>query len=99
MANLQVWMPEALTGSNTIYMGYKPGRKMSTFAAQLILRPLRSGGSTEDIVLYKATVQERAEVGLNSENDRVYEVTFVGLVDEDRPNGKHLGYMTVPTGS
>jgi len=99
LANLQVWMPEAVVETNTLHFGKKPGWKASQYAKQLILRPLKASGTTEDICLHKAVVRNRGEVGLNSEDDRVYEVTFLGLVDETKDDGKLLGYMNVPTGS
>lgn len=99
LANLRVWMPEAVVETNTLHFGKKPGWKASQYAKALILRPLKATGTTEDICLHKAVVQKRAEVGLNSEDDRVYEVTFLGLVDESKADGKLLGYMNIPTGS
>lgn len=98
LANLKLWMPEGSSTGNSVYFGKKPGWKASDYAVRLALLPIKSAGQ-EEIVLFKAVVQSRGQVGINSENDRVYEVTFLGLVDETKTDGKYLGYIASPTGS
>jgi len=98
LANLQAWMPEGAVSGGSLYFGRKPGWKASDYAKRLTLVPLDSAGAAE-VCLFRAVVRSRGLVGFNSENDRVYEVTFLGLVDETRTDGQLIGYITLPSGS
>ncbi len=97
LANVQAWFPEASVTGNTLRFGEAPGGKDSDSAKRLILRPLKATGQTEDIVLYKAVADSVGDIGFNSEDHRVVEVTFKGLVDESRADGDLIGYMNVPS--
>lgn len=100
VANAQVWMPEGtLVGTNELYFGSLPGAKAGDSATRLTLRPKKATGNNEDITLTKAVPQDRAEVGINSEGERIFEVTFLGLADPDNADQKLCGFMRVPTGS
>jgi len=99
LANMQAIYPDVTTVTNAMYFGKTPGDKAGDSAVRLVLRPIKSTGSAEDIVLFKAVIQERAEVGFNTENDRIHEVTMMGLYDDTRTDGKRIGFITVPTGT
>jgi len=97
LANVQAWFPEASLSGNTLRFGETPGGKDGDNAKRLVLRPLKAAGESEDIVLYRAVVESVADIGFNSEEDRVVQVTFKGLVDESRADGDLIGYMNVPS--
>ena len=99
LANMQAIYPEAATVSNAMYFGKSPGDKAGDNAKRLVLRPIKAGDDSEDIVLFKAVIKERAEVGFNTENDRIHEVTMLGLYDDTRDDGKRIGFITAPTGT
>ncbi len=99
LANIEAWLPEGRSSGNSRYFGYKPGRKMGDRAVRLTLRPVKANGNAEDIVLFKAVPNEPASIGLNSENDRVFEATWTGLIDASRADGELIGYLRVPTGT
>ncbi len=97
LANAQLWFPGAQVVSNTLRFGREPGRKDSGDSVRLTVRPLKATGNAEDIVLYKAVVESVDDIGFNSEDDRIVNVTFKGLVDESRSDGDLIGFMNVPS--
>ena len=99
LANIQLWWPEATVETNNVYFGKKPGWKGSTYAVRLMLRPIDCGDNSEDFVLFKAVITERAEISFGHEDDRQYGITMAAIVDDAKADGKLLGYMRVPTGT
>lgn len=98
IANFNVAMPAStLAGgsSGRATIGRDAGYRLSSVAGELILHPLVNDASdlSDDIVLHKAVVMDEVEVPFNNEDERVFEVTFVALVDTTKSDGNYLGFV------
>ena len=94
-ANLAIVFPMGLASSVSIYHGgYTPGRKYSDQGALVLLTGLRD--TTVQIGLCKGVVEPGSvqAIPLSSEEDRVYQVTFLGLIDTTKTEGKRVGWIT-----
>lgn len=74
-------------------LGRDSGLLMSTIAGLLRLHPRRNAADNrdEDIYVYLAVSHETVELAYKIEEQRVLEVTWRALVDEDRDDGNRLG--------
>lgn len=95
---LNAWraaLPESTpAGDNQgrLTFGSNAGKRSSTNAGLLVVRPIGSDGE-EDIVLYQAVATDEIEVDFNNEDQRVLEIPFVGLVDDTKTDGNWLGHI------
>lgn len=92
-ATLNAAMPVAGTESATKRQyGSHASESLLDRAAELVLHPLRLDASdrSEDIVVYKAVVASAVELNYENQNQKVMEVTFIGLVDTDKSEGNLL---------
>lgn len=83
---------EAGTDSK-LQLGRDSGFLMSTIAGLLRLHPRRNDPDSrdEDIYIYLAVSHESVEIPYKIDEQRVLEVTWRALVDEDRDDGNRLG--------
>lgn len=82
------------TTDNKLKIGQDAGFSLASVAAELTLHPVAMGEETEgDVVIYKAVVSEGVKLGYEVDKERVYEVTFVALVDESKDAGNRLGHI------
>jgi hypothetical protein len=66
-------------------IGKVPGTKGSSLAGALLLHPLDGDGVKDDITVHKAVVKDQGDVQFGDVNqDRTFDVTFQGLVDESQ---------------
>lgn len=99
LENLKACMPFAsLENSgqkNMLSVGSIAGQKASANVATLVLHPtyLADNDTSEDVVMYKAVSTEPIELNYEYDNERVYEVTFVALIDESKEDGNLLGHF------
>ena len=100
IAVLEATLPEGATTTSTRYFGRVPGGLMSTHAGILRLRPVAEDASddaSKDFVFYKAVVTGCDAVGWSIENERTYGVTFEAMIDDDKDDGKKIGYINGTT--
>lgn len=95
VANLGIAVPAGTISGDKVTVGKDAGFRLSTVAKQLVLHPLCNLASNrdDDVVFYKAVVHGEVEIGYNNEDERVFEVEFVALVDTTKSNGAYLGLM------
>ena len=96
VANLALALPEGITVGTARYFGRKPGGQGSDHAARLVVRPVdrdANDDDSEDLVLHKAVVTACEPVAYTPERERVFAVTFTAIVDDDKDDGKKLGYI------
>lgn len=93
-ANLKAVIPTAteVVGADSkkkLTIGRLPGWKLSQVAQPLVLHPLSYADTNKeyDITLHKAVPTGEIKFLYELDKERIYEVTFVGLVDSDRTNG------------
>lgn len=96
LANLGVAIPQgewagAANARRTI--GAVAGKRQLTDAGLLVVHPLNEGTRRHDIVLYKAIVAESITIPHKNDEEKVIEVTFLGLVDESRSDGNYIGLI------
>ena len=74
-------------------IGAQAGLLMSTDAGILRLHPRGTTPSdrNNDIYIWKAVSIEAINLPFKVDEQRILEVTWQALVDENRPNGEHLG--------
>ncbi len=98
IANLKKMFPMGTLAGNSdgrLTMGKNAGSRLLSEAGQLILHPLANSDTdaSEDVVFYKAVAFDEVEVEYNNEDQRVYEVPFIALVDTTKANGSWLGHI------
>ena len=96
IANLKVAMPQgtfAGAGNARITLGKTAGGKASTSAAQLVLHPLNMGTRANDIVLHKCHVASTVDLKMKIDEENVFEVEFMALLDESKSDGNYLGLI------
>lgn len=96
LANISALIPRATSSGTSVFIGRQAGTKLSNDSFALKLKSLVAGDDTRNVVMYKAVVTGNGDITLNSEGDKVLEVTVMALVDETRADGKNLGYLCVP---
>jgi len=74
--------------------GADAGASLRTEAKQLILHPLRNVATdlSDDLTIYKAVSVESVSMPFKIDDQRVLEVTMLGLVDESYGTGRRLGH-------
>lgn len=95
-ANLNVAIPQSTLaggGNERITIGAQSGKKSTTDAAQLILSPIATSDSSEDIVIHKAIVSSQVVLNHVYDGERIIEVTFEALLDESKSDGNYLGLI------
>lgn len=66
-------------------LGKTPGTKGSTNGGTLLLHPLDGTSTKDDITIYKAVVFDQGAVQFGDvQQDRVFDCTFKGLIDESQ---------------
>jgi hypothetical protein len=98
--NLKAAIPAAtevagVDGKKKLTIGRLPGWKLSQVAAPLVLHPLTYDDAVKnyDITLHKAVPTGEIKFLFEFDKERIYEVTFVGLVDTDRTAGDFIGVI------
>lgn len=86
-----------LAGANDgrLTMGRNAGFSLKSQAGVLVLHPRANDDTdaTDDVVFFKAVPFEEVEVEYTNEDQRVYEVKFVALVDTTKADGSWLGHI------
>lgn len=92
--NLLVAIPNATqaVADERATIGSKPGVRMSTLAAQLVLTPA-DGDKTDEIVFHKAVVLSPLTVVTKNDEPRIYEVEFTAFVDTSKADGNLFGHF------
>lgn len=96
IANLRVAMPGttfAGAANARITQGRSSGLKASSIAAQLVLHPIAEGTRRHDIVVHKAFVNSQVVLNHKIDDEKVYEVEFMALLDETKSDGNYLGLI------
>ena len=95
LATLKAIMPKYTAGATYLEFGSTVGGKLSSHAAQLQLHPFEESGTDHDMYVWKAAPAGTVVWGYTNEGDRVYEVTFVALVDTSKADGEQLFKLNV----
>lgn len=77
-------LQDGIVATGQLSSGRRVGDSLRT--GRLVLDPLRAADA-DGIVIYKAYVDDVAELGYSNEGERVLAVTFKGAIDEDRADG------------
>jgi len=95
IANVTVALPAATGAASKITIGDSAGTAMAALAKELVLHPIANDSDdlSEDVVLYKAVVSSEINIEYTYDGERVVEVTFEALLDEDRTDGDYLGLI------
>lgn len=87
----------ALAGASNgrLTMGSNAGYRLSENAGQLVAHPRANAATdaSDDVVFYNAAPFEQVEVDFTNEDQRIYEVTFIALVDLTKADGSWLGHI------
>ena len=80
------------TGKKKLTIGRYPGWKLSQVAQALVMHPLTYADDMKDydITLHKAVPVGDIKFLYEFDKERIYEVTFIGLVDTDRTAGDFI---------
>jgi hypothetical protein len=81
--------------TDRLTIGAQAGKKATEKAFRLRLHPIANATSNkaDDVQIYKAFSAAEVEIGYTNENEQITEVTFEGLVDENRADGNLLGMI------
>ena len=96
IANFKKVMPMgtlAGAGDARITLGADSGKKASDNAYELVLHPQNEGTRAYDVVIHKAFASSPVMLPFLVDGERVYEVTFEGLLDESKSDGNYLGLI------
>jgi len=95
IANLAVAIPASSGDTSKTTIGDSAGTAMAALAQELVLHPIANDSDdlSEDVVLYKAVVGSEIALEYTYDGERVVEVTFEALLDEDRTDGDYLGLI------
>lgn len=76
-------------GKKQIQLGTTTGKLASTLAAGLLIHPRAKATSdeSEDVLIFKAAPVDEVELNYEIDNQRVFEVKFRALVDENSTQG------------
>ncbi len=98
VANLANAFPMGvLEDTNTrLKLGKKAGERFAQYAKELVLRPIGNEDDSEDVVFYKAVSLGEATIAYTNEEERIVEVTFQALWDEDEEALAHFGVAPTP---
>lgn len=78
-------------------IGANSGVMFGERAVELRLHPIQNDPSdqSEDVVIYRAVVDSSFEMNYEIDNQRIVEIEFKALIDEDRSVGNRLGHIGV----
>jgi len=95
MANLQVAIPEGTTSGSKLTIGSSVGDALSDSAYELVLHPVENASDNldDDVVFHKAVVASTIELPFVNDGERIIEVEFVALLDEEQSDGEYLGFI------
>lgn len=96
ITNLKSVIPQATfagAANRRITIGKAAGSRGTDSAVQLVLHPSDKGTKVHDLVLYKAYPISSITIQHNLEDDKILEVEFLALVDENKANGNYLGLI------
>ena len=92
LANLIIAMPTSADNTDYITVGQDAGELMAQHAAELVLHPIANTGDlSEDVVFYSAINTGEVVLNYTFDGERVVEVTFEALLDEDKSTGNYIG--------
>lgn len=94
--NLKRVIPQASfagAANRRVTLGRKAGARATDSAVQLVLHPSDKGTRAHDIVLHKAYPMSAITLNHTIEDDKVIEVEFLALVDENKADGNYLGLI------
>lgn len=90
LANLQKVLAGAtLDGSDKVDLGIVAGQEIA--GVPLVMTP---NDGTPNWNFRNAVVTSSVEVAYQVANERVYQVTFTGMIDEDAPDASALAYVS-----
>ena len=95
LANLQVAIPEGTTSGSKLTIGSSVGDALSDSAYELVLHPVENASDNldDDVVFHKAVVASTIELPFVNDGERIIEVEFVALLDEEQSDGEYLGFI------
>ena len=95
MSNLAIALPASSGDTSKTTIGDSAGTAIAALAKQLVLHPIANDSDdlSEDVVLYKAIVGSEVTLDYTYDGERVVEVTFEAILDEDRSDGDYLGLI------
>lgn len=93
--NIKVAIPAGTKSGSKVTIGRDAGYKMSNEAGLLVLHPIANdaGDLSEDVVLYKAVVGSEITILHNFDGEKILEVVFEALLDENKSAGERLGLL------
>lgn len=77
--------------SGKLGLGRDSGYLLRQNAVQLVFKPLGSVNDDENIYIWKAVSSETVELDFTVEDQRILEITWRALIDENQPAGYRLG--------
>ncbi len=95
LSNLQIAIPEGTLSGSKLTIGSSVGDSLSDSAKELVLHPIANESSNlaDDVVFHKAVVASSVELPYLNDGERIMEVEFVAMIDEDKNDGNYLGFI------
>lgn len=83
------------TGKKKLTIGSTAGKKLSESAQELVLHPawLPEDDKSLDITLHKAVVASEVALPFRKDEQTIYEVEFLALIDETKEEGNFLAQI------
>ena len=78
-----------LTGTSKITIGKKAGASGLALAEKMVFRPIGTTGA-HDVILHKELAISEVPMPHKIDEERVWEVEFIALVDETKSDGNYL---------
>lgn len=93
IANIQKAIPAASNDASKATIGGQVGDELT--GALLVLHPTENdaGDLSENVTLYKAVPVSTVELPFMVDEERVFEVEFLAVIDESRDDGDQLGLI------
>lgn len=94
--NLKKAMPQgtfAGAANARMTLGKSAGARATDSAVQLVLHPHDKGTREDDLVLHKAYPIGSVTLNHTIEDDKIIEVEFLALIDENKADGNYLGLI------
>lgn len=95
LASLKAAITHATDEGGSVTIGKTAGQRSSSLAKQLVLHPVANEDNdhSDDVVIFKAHVQNEIEIGYRNDGEQIIEAIFGGLVDESKADGSLLGLI------
>lgn len=95
LSNLGIAIPAGTESGSKLNIGVDAGESLSGDAAELVLHPSANDADdlTEDVVFRSAVSIESVELNFMVDEEKVFEVTFLALIDESQSAGEYLGFI------